>query len=216
MNRRSFVLAGATAALASCLDGLPAVACADPATRENLVPETPCTAPNYWCTWAVQNYMYGHHLKSLGPEMLEGESGSRLAHDAMSEQALLGNNGWAVQFFPRVRKDLYLMLDDGWESGGTATFELDARKFPSFSGRATGAARGAERRYPQNRLARRRAMVSQHTGWPPRRAAREAERSSGRRLLEDRYRRPRLPSHRSAPQESHADCCWNMCTVKRP
>jgi hypothetical protein len=134
MNRRSFVLGGATVALASCLEGLPAIASANPASRENLVPDTPCTAPNYWCTWAVQNYMYGHHLKSLRPEILEGESGSRLAHDAMSEQALLGDKGWAVHFFPRVRKDLYFMLDDGWESGGTATFELDARKFPSFSG----------------------------------------------------------------------------------
>ena len=89
MNRRSFVLAGATAALASCVDGLPASASA----RENLVPGIPCTSPNYWCTWAVQNYMYGHHLKHLPPEVLEGESGSQLAHDAMSEQALLGNDG---------------------------------------------------------------------------------------------------------------------------
>jgi hypothetical protein len=119
-------------ALASRLNALPAIAWAG--TRENLVPDTPCTAPNYWCTWAVQNYMYGHQLNSLRPEVLEGESGSRLAHDAMSEQALLDNNGWAVRFFPGVRSDLYLLLDDGWESGGTASFELDTRKFPSFSG----------------------------------------------------------------------------------
>jgi hypothetical protein len=86
--------------------------------------------------------MYGHELKSLRPEVLEGASGSQLAHDAMSERMLFGSKGWANHFFPRVRKDLYLMLDDGWESGGTATFELDARKFPSFSGR------------PEERLAR--------------------------------------------------------------
>jgi hypothetical protein len=78
--------------------------------------------------------MYGHHLPELRPEVLEGDSGSRLAHDAMNEQLLLGKNGWANEFFPRVRKDLYLMLDDGWEAGGTATFELDAAKFPSFAG----------------------------------------------------------------------------------
>jgi hypothetical protein len=128
------VLAGATMALTSCLDGLSTRASAQPSSRENLVPDTPCTAPNYWCTWAVQNYMYGQRFKSLRSEILEGDSGSRLAHDAMSERALLGHNGWAVHFFPRVRKDLYLMLDDGWESGGTASFELDARKFSSFSG----------------------------------------------------------------------------------
>jgi hypothetical protein len=134
MDRRSFLLGGTTVALASCLDRLPAAASGTAAMLENLVPGIPGTAPNYWCTWAVQNYMYGHHLKTLPPAMLEGDAGSRLAHDAMSEQALLGDNGWAGRFFPRVREDLYLMLDDGWESGGTASFELDAQKFPSFSG----------------------------------------------------------------------------------
>jgi len=78
--------------------------------------------------------MYGHQLQELRPEILEDESGSRLAHDAINQQSLLGKNGWAHTFFPRVREDLYLLLDDGWETGGTATFELDTTKFPSFSG----------------------------------------------------------------------------------
>src|SRR5215471_14726001 len=132
VNRRNFVLSGAAIALAACADGLPAARKSSTLkTGENLIPETPSAAPNYWCTWAVQNYMYGHHLQELRPEILEGDSGSRLAHDAMNEQVLLGKDGWAHTFFPPVRKDLYLMLDDGWESGGTATFELDAAKFPS-------------------------------------------------------------------------------------
>ncbi|WP_158750709.1 hypothetical protein [Acidobacterium sp. S8] len=134
MNRRNFVLKGAAMALASRLDGLPALASVALKTGENLIPETPSGAPNYWCTWAAQNYMYGHHQQELRPEILEGDSGSRLAHEAMNEQVLLGEDGWAHAFFPRIRRDLYLMLDDGWESGGTATFELDADKFPSFSG----------------------------------------------------------------------------------
>ena len=142
MNRRALVLGGAAAGLAACLKSLPPMAAANRPARENLVPDRPCTAPNYWCTWAVQNYMYGHDLETLRPEILEGASGSQLAHDAMSEQMLLDRNGWAKRFFPAARKDLYLMLDDGWESGGTATFELDQRKFPSFSGQ------------PEERLAR--------------------------------------------------------------
>jgi hypothetical protein len=121
-------------ALAACAKGLPALKSSALKTSENLIPETPSGAPNYWCTWAVQNYMYGHHLKEISPEILEGDSGSRLAHNAMNEQVLLGKDGWAHAFFPRIRKDLYLMLDDGWESGGTATFELDPAKFPSFAG----------------------------------------------------------------------------------
>ena len=122
-------------ALASCVDGLPGLPLSSALkTAESPIPETPGGAPNYWCTWAVQNYMYGHHLPELRPEVLEGDSGSRLAQDAMNEQLLLGKDGWANEFFPRIRKDLYLMLDDGWEAGGTATFELDEAKFPSFAG----------------------------------------------------------------------------------
>jgi hypothetical protein len=78
--------------------------------------------------------MYGQHLKELNPEILEGDSGSQLAHEAMNEQVLLGSDGWARNFFPHIREELYLMLDDGWESGGTATFELDRKKFPSYTG----------------------------------------------------------------------------------
>lgn len=132
MNRRNFVRSGAAMALAACADGLALTPRAT--TANNIVPETPSGAPNYWCTWAAQNYMYGHGLRELKPEVLEGDSGSRLAHDAMNETVLLGQDGWARTFFPRVRKDLYLMLDDGWESGGTSTFDLDASKFPSFTG----------------------------------------------------------------------------------
>jgi hypothetical protein len=132
VNRRKFVRSGAAIAFVACADGL---ALTPNATAANsIVPETPGGAPNYWCTWAVQNYMYGHDLRELKPEVLEGDSGSRLAHDAMNETVLLGPDGWAKTFFPRVRKDLYLMLDDGWEAGGTSTFDLDTSKFPSFMG----------------------------------------------------------------------------------
>ncbi len=101
MNRRAFVLGGIAVGLASCLEGLPALASTYRPARKNLVPETPCAAPNYWCTWAVQNYMYGSDLKSLRPEVLEGASGSQLAHDAMSEEMLFGSKGWADRFFPQ-------------------------------------------------------------------------------------------------------------------
>lgn len=102
-----------------------------------LVPGKSSGAPNYWCTWAVQNYIYGQGTQSIDTALLQGASGAQLAHDAMSEKVLLGNAGWASRFYPRVREDLYLLLDDGWESGGTATFQLDAIKFPSFSGTST-------------------------------------------------------------------------------
>src|ERR1700690_31029 len=98
------------------------------------VPDEPSGAPHYWCTWAVQNYMFGHHLAKIDPELLEGKSGSKLAHEAMTEKVLFGEGGWVEDFFPRIRKDLFLLLDDGWQAGGTATFELDTAKFPGFAG----------------------------------------------------------------------------------
>lgn len=136
MDRRKFAAGGAAALL-----GLPLrlenVASAEASGGVNLVPDAPCKAPNYWCTWGVQNYMYGQGSSDLSIETLEGESGSRLAHNALDEHVLLGRDGWALKFFPRVRRDLYLMLDDGWEAGGTSTFELDEQKFPSFHGSQT-------------------------------------------------------------------------------
>jgi hypothetical protein len=107
-----------------------------PAKRDgdNIVPSAASGAPNYWCTWAAQNYVYGHGLPSLDPKILEGDSGSRLAHDALTEKTIFGEDGWAKTFYPKIRSDLFFLFDDGWQSGGTATFQLDTAKFPTFAG----------------------------------------------------------------------------------
>lgn len=134
LDRRGFLTAVAATAFTSRARGLaPSIKLLNK-SEENLVPEEPASTPNYWCTWAAQNYMYGHHLPAVDPKILEGASGGSLAHDAMREDILFGNEGWAVKFFPQIRKDVYFLLDDGWQTGGTATFELDTGKFPSFTG----------------------------------------------------------------------------------
>jgi hypothetical protein len=137
IHRRDFLAGLAVAALASQASKLAAVTTSPDRLGENLVPEEPSGAPNYWCTWAAQNYMYGHGLAELDPKILEGDSGGSLARSSMNEDLLFGKNGWAAEFFPKIREDLYLLLDDGWEVGGTATFELDAKKFPSFTGNSS-------------------------------------------------------------------------------
>jgi|HubBroStandDraft_1064217.scaffolds.fasta_scaffold16630_2 hypothetical protein len=109
---------------------------------QSLVPAKPSDAPNYWCTWSAQNYMYGQHLQTLDPSVLEGSAGSKLAHDALKERVLFGDGGWATDFFPKIRNDLFFLLDDGWQIGGTSTFELDAAKFPSFAGSGAERLRG--------------------------------------------------------------------------
>lgn len=146
MSRRRFLgasVATTATTLATTIPGLSQSSRAE--RRANLVPTKPCNAPNYWCTWAVQNYMYGHGLSTLDASLLEGDAGAQLARAAMTEENVLGNAGWAKSFYAKVRGDLYLMLDDGWESGGMATFELAAAKFPSFKGDATERLRGLNR-----------------------------------------------------------------------
>ena len=132
VDRRSFL----TGAAATLLTGRKALGAPERKAerKNNLIPSQPGKAPNYWCTWAAQNYMYGHNLPELDPSILEGDSGSALARDAIGEHQLFGADGWAQFFYPQARSDVYLLLDDGWETGGTATFELDPKKFPSFSG----------------------------------------------------------------------------------
>lgn len=146
MSRRRFLgasVATTATTLATTIPGLSQSTKAEP--RTNLVPAKPCDAPNYWCTWAVQNYMYGHGLHALDASLLEGDAGAQLARAAMTEENVLGSAGWAKKFYRNVRGDLFLLLDDGWESGGMATFELATAKFPSFAGDATERLRGLNR-----------------------------------------------------------------------
>lgn len=101
--------------------------------QKSLIPDRPGLAPNYWCTWGAQNYVYGDHTSHLDEKVLEGPDGAALARNAMRGELVFGNAGWS-SFFPRVHGDLYLLLDDGWATGGTATFLLDTQKFPSLTG----------------------------------------------------------------------------------
>lgn len=137
MSRRRFLGASIATTLAPAISGLAQSRGTERERGTNLVPSKPCDAPNYWCTWAVQNYMYGHGLQVLDSSLLEGDAGADLARAAMTEENLFGSAGWAKTFYAKVREDLFFLLDDGWESGGTATFELALAKFPSFTGGAT-------------------------------------------------------------------------------
>ena len=109
---------------------------------QSLVPDTLSTAPNYWCTWAAQNYLYGQGEHQLDVSTLEGLGGAEFARASLNEQVVLRPQGWSKTFHSRVREELYMLLDDGWEKGGTATFQLDREKFPSFLGRAQERLRG--------------------------------------------------------------------------
>lgn len=108
------------------------------ATAENesmpsLVPDTPSTAPDYFCTWNLQGFVSNY----VDPNAQA---------DAMTEANLFGkgsNQNW-VEMFPEARADLILVLDDTWDiplgpRNGRGhpmrgSMELDMQRFPSYQG----------------------------------------------------------------------------------
>ena len=101
--------------------------------QQSLVPSTPSTAPDYFCTWNIQGYVTSY-------------TGSEAMRNAMDEENLFGSGAFQrwVRFFPEIRQDLLLVLDDSWDIPAVSnhknnnqyigTLELDVTRFPSFRG----------------------------------------------------------------------------------
>lgn len=108
------------------------------ASAMNLIPNAPGLSPNYWCTWSTQNF--GREDEHPDYHNYLGGVGSQFARAEMNEKNL---RRW-LQQFPKIRGDLYLMLDDGWDvpygvhpdksRDRFGTLELDEERFPSFTG----------------------------------------------------------------------------------
>ena len=101
----------------------------------NLIPDTPGKTPNYWCTWGIQNY-------SL-TEVANMASWTGPASN-LNECLLFDDPGWAARYFDKVRGDLYLLFDAGWdvpvgidgdkERWRFSPFLPDPARFPSCTG----------------------------------------------------------------------------------
>ena len=96
----------------------------------NLIPNNPCNAPNYWCTWAMQNYIYGQGQDTIDLEELEGDIGARHGATNINEDLLLGTEGWAQELYPNIRGDLFILLDDGCVSH--PQFEINQGEVPLY------------------------------------------------------------------------------------
>lgn len=97
---------------------------------------------NYFCTWSVQNYLYGCGKADFQPEEAEGATGAAHARANMNLENLLGEQGWARRFYPTARGQLYFLLDDGWDVPQSA----DARWFGSLIPDAGAFPAGRKRR----------------------------------------------------------------------
>lgn len=136
-DRRSFLTSSFLAAGAVACNGLSANA-----SRElpSLVPETPAESLSYFNTWHSQYSFAAHRLGAKDFAAMMGDAGSELARDAINEENLFGAAGLVTTSYPDVRRDLYFVLDHGWDlplSGDlkyTGLLELDPDRFPSFRG----------------------------------------------------------------------------------
>ena len=103
----------------------------------SLVPDMPSEAPDYFCTWNIQGYVTDY-------------SGSDPTRKAMNEENIFGKGKYQnwVSFYPKIREDLYFVMDDSWDIpkdsnavAGNAylgSVELDKERFPSFTGSPAG------------------------------------------------------------------------------
>jgi len=131
INKIKFVAAS------SLLMGLSAISAE---TARNLVPSEPGKSPNYWCTWSAQSYMQGQGAKVNDPILYKVASIEKYAALQLNEETLFGASGWLKNFYPKVKGDLWVVLDDGWDIPkikdlGYRNFsKLDPEKYPSFKG----------------------------------------------------------------------------------
>lgn len=121
MLTRTLLFSAAICACASCQD-----------KAVSLVPDTPTNAPDYFCTWNVQGYQTNY-------------TGSEKMRAVINERSMFGTGDWEgwVEFYPKIRADLYFVMDDSWDipqdvnnkpNKYLGLVELDTTRFPSFTG----------------------------------------------------------------------------------
>ena len=71
----------------------------------NLLPETGADTGNYWCTWDTQYRM----------NTVEDGKITLNLRDILDESFLFGRRGLLNGYFEHIRKDIYVLLDDGWD-----------------------------------------------------------------------------------------------------
>lgn len=102
--------------------------------KVNLIPEKGPDTGNYWCSWDTQ---YRMNTPEDGKDTLN-------LRNLLTEEFLFGEQGLLTCYFTSIRRDLYVLLDDGWDvpyhtpgNGEVSAFGslvLNEEKFPGFTG----------------------------------------------------------------------------------
>lgn len=124
---------GSRSILADAVEGRAVWSEAVPAP--NLVPEQEGQTPSYWCTWGAQ-----------ATTLKDPKAGGQMAAaDNLNETLVFKDPGWLTHYFDKVRKDLFVVYDGGWDvplgqdftgSGRwrLGSFVAAVDKFPSCAG----------------------------------------------------------------------------------
>ncbi len=101
---------------------------------KNKIPETGADTGNYWCSWDTQ----------FRVNDVEAGKDTKNLRNVLTQDFLFGKKGMLPEYMKRVRADLYVLLDDGWDVGWDVpgngpvsvfgSLELDTEKFPDFTG----------------------------------------------------------------------------------
>jgi hypothetical protein len=90
----------------------------------SLVPAGPGTTPSYWCTWTAQG-------NRVSPQNVFGADAD-VPHDRialeLNEETVFGRDGWANVLYPKVRGDLFLLFDLGWDVPAGEAFDKERWK----------------------------------------------------------------------------------------
>jgi hypothetical protein len=95
----------------------------------NLVPDTPSSSANYWCTWYAQNYW-----QQRGGEITDFNAiNNPNAREELTYYNLFNSeDGWATTYLPRGRSDWLFLIDHGWQTKESSERTLPGAK-PFFS-----------------------------------------------------------------------------------
>lgn len=108
-------------------------------SKLNLIPDKPGNTPSYYCTWSTQGYAVSNDRQASN----FGVTGHSAYAEKLTEELIFGKNG-AAWAYDKIRKDLFIVYDLGWdiplgadiekESWHKGRLTLTQEKFPSCKG----------------------------------------------------------------------------------
>ena len=78
-----------------------------------LIPCEGRNTQNYWCSWRNQRLFMSNPF--LHMRLFDKKAHEALQRDMLSDEFLFGTPGVVAHYMQSIRKDMHIMLDDGWD-----------------------------------------------------------------------------------------------------